>query len=1305
MGNAESVDDGGYGNQISPGVSRQSTQINVLPVEEGMEMRNFRDNRPMSPSVSRQTFADRAWNDRNGGDPPPADMANGATPKRKAHNPPGINTKKVKEKLEKVMDYMKAKRSNTDISVPASARDVAYELDETVDPGEYVRDSTNNIVKKSQQLFPDEKYNVSQRERERERERIISSKSPSSYSQRRNIIRADRQPGDQNDRICSCHFKDGKKEGDPAYFAWNEGKAMDFSDPECTKRRKKLKSEESLSSSQMDQLQIPQAPKCQDQEKLISEHNYSVSCTFNCTQEMQRLSTEIQLEKELLALKIESRSLPKSFEDFSSARASMDAIETIQDIPTHMDNQAMAYTGHIARRAMLSYSDGEQQKMLLLHRQIEFTSKSMNREVPAIQFATMKFHRKCEFSHTHFVYTRDESLLPDMPPPHPPYTRKSEIFEPRQYKKVDKRALKVPKTFLNKLLCELVGHLTDNYRSDIAKLRALYVWLTSQNLRKLKLPLKPAREGHVWHYLEKIKKKKGNYAQLFSHLCNLAGLPCVVIHGYLKGSTYEIGQTLNKESHYGEWNAVLVDNNWRLINAYWGACAIEGDSDSDMTTYRLDENFFMPDPDQLAYTHFPEEQKWQLMEPSMSMFSFERRAFLKERFFELDMRVLSHPDCEFKVHNGEDEILFGMNGERAPHLNFICLIYLKEEKDYRLLYDDENRYQHDFLYKPNEDSLSVRIRFPKRGTYRVEIVGKDTTIQDENYEYDWIAIYKATVVTGPKKYAAFPKAADVGWGNSPLLQGLGLTSANFEQNRAVVTAEEGMCTIAFDINTPEAEDLSLSYKMISVNSGLEDVAMESDAFVKEDGKFQCYINIPPGDEGAFCLFAQVDDPEYGSIEKNICNYLILSTPLKELDQQEKKEVKVVEDVLDDAIHFKQLEMLERAVDLVETKRVGRHMYMKLEEAKENIERLKNISKMMHKVLALDQRTIAEIRCYSNPSPEIHAVMKATLLLLGHFEEETRDWKNVQAILGKTGRASLKRKINMFDINHCKLDIALGAQKLLGDMKLGDIVNQSCGAATFYEWVHFTAEEVSHRRRDEMMQAVPIVTLAATRLKAKTKNLDKVREAANSDLENAVYLKRDTISQEPHGYQNSFATNMPVFKEVNEEQPEEPDLPSPFSKTLKNLKKKTDPKPEVENVGAVGGEDYVMISDETDISKQKVEAVVEPPKNNTSKLPGKGPNKPVNTKPAGNVKSGQESNTNAPQKATPTNKGTNSSSLPPPKYDRLVEEVGGLDKPHPAFAKEMEKLPDSRPPEPPDEDSLLPGGEEDDTYMKMWLARS
>nr|XP_022297875.1 uncharacterized protein LOC111107145 [Crassostrea virginica] len=39
-------------------------------------------------------------------------------------------------------------------------------------------------------------------------------------------------------------------------------------------------------------------------------------------------------------------SMPKSFAEFYSARASMDAIETTQDIPGHLDTQAMAYSSY-----------------------------------------------------------------------------------------------------------------------------------------------------------------------------------------------------------------------------------------------------------------------------------------------------------------------------------------------------------------------------------------------------------------------------------------------------------------------------------------------------------------------------------------------------------------------------------------------------------------------------------------------------------------------------------------------------------------------------------------------------------------------------------------------------------------------------------------------------------------------------------------------------------------------------------------------------------------------------------------------
>lgn len=57
-------------------------------------------------------------------------------------------------------------------------------------------------------------------------------------------------------------------------------------------------------------------------------------------------------------------------------------------------------------------------------------------------------------------------------------------------------------------------------------------------------------------------------------------------------------------------------------------------------------------------------------------------------------------------------------------------------------------------------------------------------------------------------------------------------------------------------------------------------------------------------------------------------------------------------------------------------------------ARAMLERLRNIAKLMHSVLGLDQKTIAEIKAYQNPPPAVHRVMMATLLLLGHWDEET-----------------------------------------------------------------------------------------------------------------------------------------------------------------------------------------------------------------------------------------------------------------------------------------------------------------------------
>ena len=68
----------------------------------------------------------------------------------------------------------------------------------------------------------------------------------------------------------------------------------------------------------------------------------------------------------------------------------------------------------------------------------------------------------------------------------------------------------------------------------------------------------------------------------------------------------------------------------------------------------------------------------------------------------------------------------------------------------------------------------------------------------------------------------------------------------------------------------------------------------------------------------------------------------------------------------------------------------------------------------------------------------------------------KDWKNVQALIGKTGKQSLKRRIQILDVNKLKEETVKKAKELLKDIKLEDVVTISAGAATFYSWVSMVA---------------------------------------------------------------------------------------------------------------------------------------------------------------------------------------------------------------------------------------------------------
>jgi len=79
-------------------------------------------------------------------------------------------------------------------------------------------------------------------------------------------------------------------------------------------------------------------------------------------------------------------------------------------------------------------------------------------------------------------------------------------------------------------------------------------------------------------------------------------------------------------------------------------------------------------------------------------------------------------------------------------------------------------------------------------------------------------------------------------------------------------------------------------------------------------------------------------------------------------------------------------------------------------------------------------------------------MTATFLILGHDAKDLKQWNQMVVLMGKTGKESLKRRIQGFEPDNMSWDIAEACQEILIGMDTGSVADVSAGAAAFYIWV-------------------------------------------------------------------------------------------------------------------------------------------------------------------------------------------------------------------------------------------------------------
>jgi len=158
---------------------------------------------------------------------------------------------------------------------------------------------------------------------------------------------------------------------------------------------------------------------------------------------------------------------------------------------------------------------------------------------------------------------------------------------PQKFEKVDEIALSYGSGISDAKV--LATHISDDFKNQTDQARALFIWLTHHidyNINELnygatnyslryssKEELEQkirARDLEIIH--KTLQEKRAvceGYSMVFKEVCDILNIRCEIISGYSRSPFSQIGKLPLSGKH--AWNAVYINNQWKLIDTTWGA--------------------------------------------------------------------------------------------------------------------------------------------------------------------------------------------------------------------------------------------------------------------------------------------------------------------------------------------------------------------------------------------------------------------------------------------------------------------------------------------------------------------------------------------------------------------------------------------------------------------------------------------------------------------------------------------------------------------------------------------------------------
>lgn len=361
------------------------------------------------------------------------------------------------------------------------------------------------------------------------------------------------------------------------------------------------------------------------------------------------------------------------------------------------------------------------------------------------------------------------------------------------------------------------------------------------------------------------------------------GIKCHAVKGCVRNTIkYEIGDDFKEQKK--TWTAVLLDGEWRLLDVRWiceaaygvlknnwrliedekgkvsNRRAMKENRGTFKTHVRFRDYYFLTDPEEFIYDHYPDEEQFQLLARSLSYEETRQLASLRSDFFRHRLYLKSHAENIVVCEDGKITFTIGMKAKKS--MSFVYKLYRsKTNKDGTdTVCSKLDRYV--FLERDMEEwEIRATIRCPSVGRFLFELHGSETS--ETHHALLVTYVIECTGINYEVK--PLPPNLRQEWGPGEDTKEIGMVALTHKKGE--IEAEDGDAEIKFDLN----KDLEFRHDLIR---GEKDEPVSNRHIVHTVENGQMAINLRLPEAGEYSLNVMAKEKHKKTRFAPACSYLV-----------------------------------------------------------------------------------------------------------------------------------------------------------------------------------------------------------------------------------------------------------------------------------------------------------------------------------------------------------------------------------------------------------------------------------------------